>query len=440
MSLSGSRQRQAACPCGSRRSLAACCLPWEEAFQRLFSRLLAFAATPRIRRQEAHAAAVFWNTQRPLQPGNNRRAGESLRFLEWFLHDRLTGRGGGPLLAEFADATTGLDLREQDLLFASLLAPLRAYEVTDVIGPRGILVKDLLTGAERTVSPLGLAEPPIRSDVVICRLVALGRLLRAGASVLILPLTGREELLAYLRTAYRVAPPARHLSLEDFLDSSSHLYHHFFLLRARDLGGRAQETVRRVVFAPGRAIYRGIDELRIHAVLDRQPELVRETGTGGEVQYAWIDSKRAVTRATVRVRSGEVQVSADTREDLAEARRFLEETLQALIQLAGEYADETAEPPREEIKRAGSAPPGGAFFARILARWPDIPSPLLNDRTPCEAVRSQTGRQQVAGLLLGLEREFARLKRLGGAWADVTPFRERLDLLPAPHERDRRIR
>lgn len=440
MFQSGSRGRQAACPCGSRRSFAGCCLPWEEAFQRLFSRLVAFAAAPRIRRYEEAAAAVFWNTQRPLQPGDGRSAGESLRFLEWLLHDRTTRRGGGPLLGEFADAAIDLSLQEEDLLFASLLAPARAYEVTDTLARQGFLVKDLLTGAERAVSPLGLAEPPIRSDVMICRLLPLGRLLRFGASVLVLPATGRQELLGYLRTTYQVTRPGRHLSLEDFLDTSAHLYHHFFLLRGRGLDGRARETLRHVTFAPGRASYRGTHVSRIRAGLDRQPELIREAETGDQVRYVWIDRRRSVTRAILVVRNGELEISADTREDLAEARRFLEESLHGLIQPAGEHVGEAAGFGLEEVSRPGSALPGEVFYARMLAGWPGRSSPYLEDRTPREAVKSRAGRQQVAALLLGLERDFARLKRLGRAWADIIPLREHLDLPPGPHGPDRRAR
>ncbi|OGB88693.1 MAG: hypothetical protein A3H39_15900 [candidate division NC10 bacterium RIFCSPLOWO2_02_FULL_66_22] len=436
VSLSPTRQRQAPCPCGSRRSLATCCLPWEEAFQHLVSRLVTFAASPRIRRREGPAAAVFWNIQRPFQPGKGQTAAENLRFLEWFLLDQPTRRGGGPLLGQFADAAVGLSQREEDLLFALLLSPVRAYEVTETLGPRGVQVKDLLSGTERALGPLGLAELPIRSDVVICRLVPLGRLTRPGVGLLRLPAAGREELLAYLRTSYRVARPARHVSLEDFLDGATHLYHHFFLLRGRDLGGRARETARHAAFAPGQAVYKGTGDSRIRAGLDRQSELVRDIETTGEVRYAWIDLDRAVTRATVLLRSGEVQVSADTRESLADARRFMEACLRGLIEPIGEEGDESPSPPASEAPRSRSGQPGGAFFARILERWPDTPLPLLDDRTPREACRTHTGRQQVAGLILGLERDFARLKRLGRAWADVTPLREQLNL-PSGPDRDR---
>ncbi len=430
MSHPSRRQRQAACPCGSRRSLAACCLPWEEAFQRLFSRLLAFAATPRLRRQEASAAAVFWNAERPLQPGKGRGAGESLRFLEWFLHDQPSRRGSGPLLGEVVDAFVGLDFREESLAFASFLAPVRAYEVTEAQGTRGFLAKDLLGGGEHAVGPLGLAEFPIRSDVLICRLVPMGRHMRLGASLLLLPAAGREELLAYLRTAYRLARPARHVSLEDFLDVSTHLYQHFFLLRGRDLGGSARDTLRLAAFAPCRMTYRGTDVSRIRAGLDRQSELERDVEAGDEARYAWIDLHRAIVRASVQVGDDGVQVRADTRQDLADARQFLETCLRGLIEPADECVEESPASLPEGISRAKAGAPGTAFFARVLERWPDTPSPLLDNQTPREACTARRGRQHVETLLLDLERNFARLKRLGRAWADVTPLRERLNLLP----------
>jgi hypothetical protein len=425
---SARRQRQAACRCGSGRLLSACCLPWEEAFQRLISRLLAFVTRPRIRRQEDRAAGLFWNTERPLQPGKGRAAAESLRFLEWFLHDRPTPHGKGPLLGEFADAAAGLSTREEALLFGLLLAPVRPYEVTESAGPRGSVVKDLLSGAERAVGPYGFAVPPIRSDVLICRLVPCGRLARPGAGLLVLPAASRQELLAYARTVYQMARPARHVSLEDFLDTASHLFQHYFLLRGKSQGGRAEETLRRVPFAPGRVRFQGKELKRIRASLERDPELERQAETGEEVRYAWIDLERAVTRAMVSVRLDEIQVTADTREDLTEAEAFLETCLRGLVEFVGREAAEGMDTGEDAAARRESGAPGTAFLRTVLDRWADSPSPFLDDRTPREAARSRTGRQQVAAALLGLEREMARQKRLGRAWADVSGLREQLDL------------
>lgn len=431
MSPSPRRQRHEPCLCGSGRPLMACCLPWEEAFQRLVARLVAFGTTPRNRRLEGRAAAIFTNSETPLLPGKGPTAGSNLRFLEWFLQDYSPRRGEGPLLGEFADAALDLSPREEELLLASLLTPMRAWEVMEVLGLRGLLVKDLLTGAENPVSPLGLSDRPIRSDILICRLLPSGRVMRPGASLIRLPAVSREEMLAYLRTAYQMARPARHVSLEDFLDGAAHLYHHFFSLRGKALGGRTQETVRRATFAPDKLIYPGEDTARIRAGLNRQMELELDGKAGDEIRYAWIDLEQASVRASVLVRPGVVEVSAETREGLAEAGRFVEACLRGLIQPAKALPERLGSPSQLPDPHLEGRRRGAAFLARLLDRWPDRSSPLLNDRTPREACTSRTGRQQVSALLLGLERDVARQKRLGRAWVDLMLVRERLNLLPA---------
>jgi hypothetical protein len=166
----------------------------------------------------------------------------------------------------------------------------------------------------------------------------------------------------------------------------------------------------------------------------------RQAETGEEVRYAWIDLDRAVARAMVSVRNDEVQVTADTREDLTDAAHFVETCLRGLIEFIGEEATEAMDTGRGAAAHRESVAPGTAFLCAALDRWADSPSPLLDDRTPREAARSRTGRQQVAAALLGLERDMARQKRLGRAWADVSNLREQLDLPSAAPPRPRRKR
>jgi hypothetical protein len=424
------RQRHAACPCGSGRSLVACCLPWEEALQRLYARLVAFSGTPRVGRLEDRAAAIFWNADEGARLGKGHGLRDSLGFLEWLLHDYAPRRGAGPLLAEYADAADDLSPQEEALLFAMLVAPVRAYEVSEVVGTRGLLLKDLVAGSEKLVGSLGLPEIQIHTDVLVCRLLPAGRTTRSGAGLVVLAGASRGELLEYLRTAYRLARPRRHVSLEDFLDGSPHLYQHYFLLRGRGLGGRAHETLRRMAYAPGLLTYRGTDTSRIQAGLRRQQELERCEGFEDEIRYVWVNLHQATARATIVVASGEVRVSAETREDLADARRFVETCLRGLLQPIGEQVAATPPSPRAVSSRRTTGPPGTAFLAKYLQGWPDAPSPFLDDRTPREACRTRAGRQRVTALLTDLERELARQKRLGRAWADVTPLRDDLGLLP----------
>ena len=406
-----------------------CCLPYEEAFQRLTGRLLSFAASPAVRQDEADAATIFWNVEGAVRPAKGLGPEGGLRFLEWFFHDYTPKRGAGTLLASFADTAVILGPFEEHLLLMSLLAPVRAYEVTK--GPSTML-KDLLTGSERLVGPLGLPEPQVSSDILICRLLPWGRIGRPGASILVLPAACREELLTYLRTAYQLARPPRHITLEDFLDGSTHLYHHFFLSRGRNRGGRGMETVRAVPYAPDYVVYRGKERSRIRAALDRQSELEKDEAGGDEVRYTFVDLERGVVRATVLLRAEEVELRADSREELAAAKEFLETCLRGLIHSAEERMGKLGAAPPEEGPRAKSGIPGEAFLARYLTRWPDTPHPMLDGHTPRDAVRFSAERKQVVWLLTNLERDMARQKGLGRASADLADLWEQLQLTPDP--------
>jgi hypothetical protein len=244
----------------------------------------------------------------------------------------------------------------------------------------------------------------------------------------VLPGACREELLVYLRSAYRVERPARHVSLEDFLDGSAHLYHHFFLLRGRNLGGRAVESVRAVAFAPGRVLYRGEDGPRIRAALDRQPELERGEAEGDEIRYTCRDPERAVSRGTVSVRPGQVELRADSPEDLAAAKSMLEACLRGLIHLMEEQIGEPSDSRTNEIRPPGAGMRGASFYSRLLEKWADTPNFKLDNHRPRDAVQFRAERQQVIYLLANLERDMARQKRLGRAWADLAALREELNL------------
>lgn len=404
-------------------------MPWEEALRRLASRLLAFAQSSPARRKEARARALFWNAEEAPSPARLDAAGH-LRFLEWFLHDYVSPRDESPVLGAFADQAPGLSSMEEQLLLTMLLTPVRAFEVVEVREPRGVAVKDLLAGGECVMGPLGLPLHLIHSDIAVCRLLSVGRLKRPGIGLLRLPARGRAEMLAYLRTVYRLSRVGRHISLEDFLDQSPHLYHHFNLLRGEDLGAEAQGTIRVTPFAPGWARLRGADAGRIRAVLERQPALEwLDDGEAG-MRYAWVDLQSGVARAELALNVNEILVRADTREDLAQACALLLTSLRGLVEPAGAGDLEASVGGGEES--APARPWGASFLTRMLGRWAETPSPLLRNRAPRELCKSPARRQEVAALLVGLERDLARQKRLGRAWVDTTPLREQLGIPVAP--------
>jgi hypothetical protein len=437
---SGRQNRRGPCPCERGLPLAACCLPWEEAFQRLVARLVLFAEGPALAQQRARAATIFWNMEPPRRPPTHGEFGGRMHFLEWLLHEYQPPRQSGPPIARFADAAAGLTPQEEALLLGLLLAPMRLYEVTEPRGWRGVVLRDVQAGAEQTIGPLALPVLPIRGDLLVARLLSVGRLGRPGLSALLLPGGAREEMLAYLRTAFRLTQSTRHVPFEDFLDRSTYLFHHFHLLRGRALGGKVVETVRPFAYAPTEVLYRGTQRARIRAVLDRQSDLEPGPGTPGARSYTWIERSSGCVRGSLHLSSSELLVRADTGEDAAGIRCLVEEWLRGLLEGATEEQAPADESGREKRVESEHAPAGSGFVRGMLERWADTPHPELGDRPPRVASAARGARQQVEGLLASLERELARSRRQGGAWSEIEPLREALGLVPPPAVLSRRPR
>jgi hypothetical protein len=412
------------------RSAAECCLPWEEAFWRLAARLAALAATDEVRRLVEPAAETFWGAGATGAPPRRRSAGSEACFTEWFLLDYVAPCRAGTLLGEFADSAAALDAREELLLLALLLAPMRACEVREAPRPDGVAVKDLLAGSEGAVGPFGLPDGLIRSDICVGRTLSIGRFRRVGFSLLTFSSEGRGDLLAYLRAAYGLSRPGRHVSLEDYVDGAAYLYHHFFLERGPAVEGRPHRTCRWTPLQAGRVGYRGLDPNRIRAALDRQSVLEAVGATEEGKRFLWIDRVRGVTLGTIVVREDELHARAETAEDLSQLSVFLEACLRGLVRRLPPDTDLVPTPtPQKDAATAGGVS-GTTFVRRMLAAWADTPSPALSGQTPRAACLSEVGRDAVTGLLVDLERNMARQRRIGRAWGDVGPLWDALHLSP----------
>jgi hypothetical protein len=164
--------------------------------------------------------------------------------------------------------------------------------------------------------------------------------------------------------------------------------------------------------------------------LARQSELERVEEVGAEIRYIWVDRTQGMARGTICVEPDRLQAEAETEEDLAKLCEFLEACLRGLVERVAADAVRPARVAPEAIGRPASGPAGIAFIRRMLERWPDSPSAVFGEQTPRQACGSQAGREEVAQMLLGIERDMARQKRLGRAWAEVGPLWEQLNL---PH-------
>ena len=409
------RFRSGSCACGSRRPFASCCLRWHAGLDRVLARLAAFAEQPEIRLIQQRAAAEF-----------GAHAEDSPAFWEWCLCDYEAAELRGSVLGWYADLETDLSLEEQTALTAALFTPLRPYEVLEAPASAVLVVKDLLSGSELSVGPLGIPGGIIRSDVVVARPVSIGQLRRPLVCWLAFPPGTHTDLLAYIRGAYQMLHTGRHLALEDFADGNATLYHAFGSEQGR--GVRILPTARMEPWAPASLMYRCTAAARIQAALDRQPALERSHDPGAEGRvYRW-DGPAGSMGGTIVLNDDTLTASADTRTDRARIRDLLETCLRGMTDFVAERPVAGGPPSPGRI----SPPAGHLFLERVLTTWPDRVAPELNGQTPREACATQRGQEAVVRLLLNLERDLARQKRLGRAWADAGEIWERLGLTRPP--------
>jgi len=106
----------------------------EEAFRRLVARLAAFSATPAARRLEGRAVGCSGTPRYPTTPPTAVAPEATPALPSGFCTITLPPRRTGSLLGEFADTAEGLSAREEQLLFAMLLTPIRAFEIAEPPG------------------------------------------------------------------------------------------------------------------------------------------------------------------------------------------------------------------------------------------------------------------------------------------------------------------
>ncbi len=381
----------------------------------MLSHVAAFADEPGMQHTRSAAAAAYPYAE------------DSPAFWEWFLCDYAAAGHAGSVLASYADAATDMSVEEQVALQAALFTPVRPYQAIEAVPSSGLVVKDLLSGAELRLGSFVVPENTIQSDVIVSRAVPVGRFRRSLICWLAFPPSVQTDLMAYLRGAYRLLQAGRHVAIDDFADMHVDLYHAFLAQPGRD--GRVMASARLEPWAPAQVTYTCTAHARAAAALDREATVERQSDTpeGGR-RYAWRGGP-AGSAGTILLTYDAVSADANTHADLLQIRQLLEDALKGFIAFREEHATECAVP------RASSGRPAGrAFLERMLASWPDRESPELSDQTPRAACATKRGQDSVIHLLLDLERDLARQKRIGRAWVDPSDLWETLGLArPTSH-------
>lgn len=444
--------RNQPCPCGSGLKYKKCCMPKaqsettpasaskaiHEMDARLVERMMRYGVGRFGTGWHARAAADFQDPE----------ASDQLLY-QWAVHHILIDEK--PLAQWLLEARKAqLSNQERAWLEAQRAAWLSPWEALEVEPGRGIRLRDLLTGEERTVLEASASKTIVTREVLLGRIVdCTGLSLLCGVHPRSLPPEEADAVLQRVRKRLRRkrAVPIERLQEEKIGRHMIQCWEE--KLEECDL--RAQ-TPRRLQNTDGDDLLITIDHFEFDSgkrrEIEKRLEALEDVAAPEPDEpnpiYAFLqspkgrDPKKEMTLiGAVFLSDGQLRLETNSVRRADVLRKRLESGLGTLIRhRIREHADPTAmlrDPQRSHRKAQGDRMPPDVenrvileMKARHYADWPDHPVPALNGKTPRAAVRTKAGREQVNLLLKSCENMEARSP--AGQRFDFTTLRRELGL------------
>jgi SEC-C motif/Protein of unknown function (DUF2384) len=449
--------RNAPCPCGSGRKYKRCCLVDEERavrearFDDAVGRRIQDWSADQFDDEIGAALDDFVGPERVMDDGDIQI------FATWFHNDRELAGGGTP--AERYAARPELPASERDAAARIAEARLCLYRVLAVTPGRSLALEELIGGERVEVrSPL-VSREAVRWDVLLARVMdgdppslwgptrffepceepelrtELTRLAGSPVDELdeqALASTFRRRALELMR----FTPPSRSAEPSFFTLEGDPVAFASAIWAVHDLAAAAERMRDLGALLPDDPVELDITAER-GALVRRRPllppgALVLESST--------VDALDTIPIATLRLEDDELHVEAMSEPRLAQALEIVAADFGDLVELRSQdvTAVDQALAARSERRRGSrrsTPPPVDAEERRLIGdlatermrRWLDEPHPLLDGRTPREAVVG-ANRAEVVRLLRQIENGAERARRRGEPAADVTPLRDELGL------------
>lgn len=427
------------CPCGSGRKYKQCCLTQDRAALELRERLVAFVSRPDWQGEVSSALELFWG---PAGPTSLEEAEERglIHFIDWFMHDyRL--RDGRTLIEIFAQEQGPTLTTGQRRLLADWQHSLPgAYEVIQVRPGQGLRLRDILLGQLYEVRDISSSWEVRRWDVLITRIIRVGKTSQLSAAGWRLSPSRRAALHSFLLDAMADYTSTRPDSAYDeFLRASSAEVNQYVM-------GLFQVPAPQFVTTEGDPIlfctasYEVRDYPTALAALAAMPEMQRGVEEG---EYDWVEGGESLEFLHAHGSAFEYQLPIGTKEGgsrilghlvitpqeltlecsserrLRAGKALLAKRLGPTVAHCADVRKEPSEVLQEKPPQASPETPavGALEVARELREatvrdyyrdWLDQPIPVLGGRTPRQAVKTLDGRFKVIRLLKEIENLEAR--------------------------------
>lgn len=453
------------CPCGSGTKYKKCCL----------AKAKAVDTSPRERLQRVHDKLVMellkvakstlgpegiqaaWDEFWPDHTEDDFRDAPNyhLLFLPWLFYfyvpEGVDSTGAFP--SEHTAAAKylrkqrhGLDELTIEYVEAARREPLLFWQIEDVERGKGLHVKDLATGRSAFVQDVAASESVKKFDIAFGQVMLVGGIytLNAVAPYALPPTRYRTRLLDSLRLIGEKGSGDPTSWLETDLDLLS-IYHDFVEelfhppkpMLSNTSGDPMVMTTSRYGFDPSQ---RAAVIERVRLLPDVEPDAevagTKFTWTGQATQPTMMGK---ITKATLTVRSAQIEVSTNSMARDRELRGVLEAELGDLLRHE-DTQHETLDLERQVGEGPGPAPLDvnslseegreqlRQHIQQLHMRWADEKVPLLGGLTPREAVKTPEGREKVIGLVNDWEHAMSRGPKQQIEF-DFTRLRRELGLL-----------
>jgi SEC-C motif-containing protein/antitoxin Xre/MbcA/ParS-like protein len=446
--------RNARCPCGSGRKYKRCCLADEEQavrearFDDAVGRRIQDWSADQFDNEIGSALEEFVGPERVMDDDDIQI------FATWFHNDRELAGGGTP--AERYAARSDLAAPERDAASQIAAAWLGLYRVVAVEPGRSLTLEHLLDGTRVEARSPHVSREAIRWDILLARVMdgdppslwgptrsfepceepelraELARL--AGSPVdevdeRALAMTFRRHALELMR----FLPPSRSAEPSFFTLEGDPVVFGSAIWVVHDVAAVAERIRELAGLLPGDPLELDITASRASLVLQRPPlppgALALESSA--------VDALDTIPIATLRLEGGELHSEAMSEQRLAQTIEIVAADFGELVQLRSRdvmsvdeaLAARGANRRDSAAHRVDAVERGlvGDLVTERMRRWLDEPHPLLDGRTPREAVAG-AGRAEVVQLLRQIENGAERARRRGEPAADVARLRDELGL------------
>jgi SEC-C motif-containing protein/antitoxin Xre/MbcA/ParS-like protein len=445
--------RNARCPCGSGRKYKRCCLADEEQavrearFDDAVGRRIQDWSADQFDDEIGSALEEFVGPERVMDDDDIQI------FATWFHNDRELAGGGTP--AERYAARSDLAAPERDAASRIAAAWLGLYRVVAVEPGRSLTLEHLLDGTRVEARSPHVSREAIRWDILLARVMDGDPPSLWGPTRFFEPCEEPELRFELVRLAgsplgdldeQALACGFRHaLELMRFLPPSRSAEPSFFTLEGdpvvfgsaiwvvHDVAAVAERIRELAGLLPGDPLELDITASRASLVLQRPPlppgALVLESSA--------VHALDTIPIATLRLEGGELHSEAMSEQRLAQTIEIVAADFGELVQLRSRdvmSVDEALaarganrrDPAAHRVDAVERLLVGDLVTER-MRRWLDEPHPLLDGRTPREAVAG-AGRTEVVQLLRQIENGAERARRRGEPAADVARLRDELGL------------